>query len=398
MRILLGANHFFGDTRGGGMRVAWDACRYLASRGHDVALLCEGIENKPEIERVEGVRILRYQVPNVDFNFLGRHQRAGRKILRKHLSDWKPDLLWGHMPLQAAAMIEVFPEAKVTYTVHSPVALEILESRPQINALLKLKSNMGGRIERWCCERAAVITVLSRYTRSELIRLHGPSLENRIHITPGWTNTGEFHPTASKQAAKKELDWPLDRPVLFSLRRLVPRMGLNILVDAAALVRAQGLNFSLFIAGTGPMQQSLSRQIEDLKLGDCVQLLGPVAEEQLSKMYSAANAFVIPTRALECFGLIAVEAMSAGTPVLSTPVGALPEIIGRIEPRWLARDNSAEGIAELVANFIRGALPNHEPAEIRHFVETNYSHENALDIYVRTALGEPIVSSAAMRD
>jgi glycosyltransferase involved in cell wall biosynthesis len=388
MRILLGANHFFGDTRGGGMRVAWDACRYLTSRGHDVALLCEGVGNKPESERVEGVQILRYRISKFDLNFLGRHQRAGRKILRKHLIDWKPDLLWGHMPLQATALIEVFPEVKLTYTVHSPVALEILESKPQADALLRLKSAVGRRIERWCCERAAVITVLSRYTQSELIRLHGPSLANRIHITPGWTNISRFQPPASKQAAKEELDWPLDRPVLFSLRRLVPRMGLDMLVGAAALVRAQGLNFRLFIAGTGPMQESLSRQIEDLKLRDCVKLVGSVSEEQLSKMYSAADAFVIPTRALECFGLIAVEAMSAGTPVLSTPVGALPEIIGPIEPRWLAQNNSAKAIAELLSDFVRGNLPNHEAAAIRHFVETNYSHENALDTFVRTALGE----------
>lgn len=389
MRILVGANNFLGDRWGGGPRVAWDACKYLVSHGHEVALLCEGVEDKPERERVEDVLILRYRIPKYDFNFLYRHQIAGYKVLKRQLSNWNPDLLWGHMPFQAVSIIKAFPEVKVTYTVHSPIAMEILESKGKSDPLLKLKSLAGGRIERWCCERAHIITVLSRYTQSELTKLHGPGLADRIYVTPGWTNIKKFRPAAAKQAVKKELDWPLDRPVLFTLRRLVPRMGLDKLIEAAELTRAQSLNFRLYIAGAGPMQESLSQQIQDLGLRDCVQLIGTVSEEQLSMMYGAADAFVIPTRSLECFGLIAVEAMSAGTPVLSTPVGALPEIVGRIEPLWLARDNSAQSIAKLISDYVRGELPLHDPAEIRHFVEANYNEEELLDKFVRTAIGTP---------
>jgi glycosyltransferase involved in cell wall biosynthesis len=388
MRILVGANNFLGDRWGGGTRVAWDACKYLVSHGHEVALLCEGVENKPERERAEGVLILRYRVSEYDLNFLNRHQIAGYKVLKRQLPDWPPDLLWGHMPFQTVSMIKAFPEVKVTYTVHSPIALEILQSKPKSGPLLKLKSLIGGRIERWCCERAQIITVLSRYTQSELTKLHGQGLAGRIRVTPGWTDVNKNRPASSRQAAKKELGWPQDRPVLFSLRRLVPRMGLDRLISAAELVRGQGLKFRLFIGGKGPLRESLQRQIEDLGLNDFVQLVGAVSEEQLSLMNGAADAFVIPTTALECFGLIAVEAMSAGTPVLSTPVGALPEIIGRIEPQWLAGDNSAQSIAELLCNFLRGDLPTHEAAEIRQFVESNYSQENALEKYVRTAVGE----------
>jgi len=83
-----------------------------------------------------------------------------------------------------------------------------------------------------------------------------------------------------------------------------------------------------------------------------------------------------------------VEAMSTGTPVLSTPVGSLPEIVGRIEPSWLARDNSAQAIAESMSGFVQGRLPTHDSAELRHFVESNYSEQKALDRCVRTAIGD----------
>src|SRR5579863_954251 len=128
MRVVIGSNRFFPDVAGGGNRLAYDAAQHLVSLGHDVALLCEGIPGKPESEMVDRIRILRYRVPMLDFDFLSRHQRAARKTLKRCLQDWQPDLLWGHMPLQMSAMMDVFPAARMTYTMHSPVSVEAAES------------------------------------------------------------------------------------------------------------------------------------------------------------------------------------------------------------------------------------------------------------------------------
>jgi glycosyltransferase involved in cell wall biosynthesis len=266
--------------------------------------------------------------------------------------------------------------------------MEFMESEVGNGVLLKLKSWLASRIERKCLASSSLICVHSNYTKSQIKRIHGEEISSKVYVTPGWTDVDKFRPVISRETVKRELGWTLDRPVLFSLRRLVPRMGLDRLIQAAALVRAQGKNFELYIGGKGPLLESLQQQVGDLKLGDCVMLIGAVSEAQLSKMYAAADAFVIPTRALECFGLIAVEAMSAGTPVLSTPVGALPEIISRIESRWLARDNSAQSIAELIGDFIDGKLPLHDSSQIRVFVVANYSQENALQACVRAGIGE----------
>jgi len=131
----------------------------------------------------------------------------------------------------------------------------------------------------------------SEYTKSELKKIHGDSIGSRVQITPGWTDIERFRPAASKRSAKLQLEWPVDRPVFFSLRRLVPRMGMDRLVAAAALVRQQGLTFQLYIGGKGPLQQSLQQQIADLHLADCVQLVGAVSEEQLSLMYALRTLF-----------------------------------------------------------------------------------------------------------
>ena len=387
MRVLIGSNRYFPDVAGGGNRVAFDVARQLVAGGHDVALLCEGIPGKPQSERLDGIHVLRYTVSRLDLDLSRRHQRAARKTLQKALADWTPELLWGHMPLQMAAMMDCFPDVPMTYTMHSPVAVESMEAESGVAFGLgrAFKSKILLNIERRCCEAASVITVRSEFTKSEIQRLHGAAVAAKAKLVPGWADIHLFHVAPSRSGAKSELEWPAEKTVFFTVRRFVPRMGLDRLVSAAGMLRDQGLDFHLYIAGKGPLRAEIESQIARLDLETRVRLVGSVSEQQLALMYSAADAFVIPTRALECFGLVAVEAMSAGTPVLSTPVGALPEIINRIEPKWLARDNSAEGIAHLMKSFVEQKVPRHSAHELRRFVEDNYSRDRALPLFVHTA-------------
>src|SRR5262249_40901914 len=64
------------------------------------------------------------------------------------------------------------------------------------------------------------------------------------------------------------------------------------------------------------------------------------------------DCFVLPTRELECFGLVIVEAFASGTPVIATPIGAIPELMAPA-PEGLARDNSPEALGERILAFLR---------------------------------------------
>jgi glycosyltransferase involved in cell wall biosynthesis len=394
MNILIAVGHFFRDQRGGASRIAWDCALWLHANGHDVVLLCEGDLGSHASEHFDGVRVLRYQQLS-GRNPWRRHCRAAVALIQEQLGDWTPDLVWGHAPFQFLAACHVYPHARCNYVLHSPLPLEILQSCLEPDWRLRLKALAGKRIERKCLECAERVQVLSQFTQDCLQSLY-PKIASKVVVTPGWADTDLFQPILNRAAAKRDLGWPTDAPVLFTARRLVPRMGIDRLIAALSGLKQKRANVHLYIAGDGEMRDTLEAQIKAMQLTESVRLMGGLEEDQLIKCMAACDAFVIPTIALECFGLIAVEAMSAGVPVLSTPIGALPEIIGRFEPRWFARDASPQALEVLIGSFVNRLLPTHERRALHHYVEQRYSHRNALPNFCNAATREPEAVSSEL--
>ena len=105
-----------------------------------------------------------------------------------------------------------------------------------------------------------------------------------------------------------------------------PLKGLKYLMEAVAEIR-KTRNIELVIVGT-PMRKGFTEGvIKDLGLGDCVKYTGKIDTDELVHYYSSATMLVVPS-IYEGFGLPAAEAMSCGTPVISTTAGALPEVVG----------------------------------------------------------------------
>ena len=172
----------------------------------------------------------------------------------------------------------------------------------------------------------------------------------------------------------------------FTLRRLVPRMGLDRLLDAGYRLLGDRLNFHLVIGGSGPLRVRLEEQAEALGMSSSVTFMGRVEDNILPLAYAACDAFVLPTEELECFGLIALEALSAGRPVLATPVGAIPETICKFDHSWIARSAEVEDIADLLRQYLMGKLPEHAPSQLHDQVHHNYSREQVLDRFIKTAI------------
>jgi glycosyltransferase involved in cell wall biosynthesis len=393
MKILIAAIGHFNDAPSGSAKVTFDEAMELGSRGADVWVMAPGSSSLPEHEVKDGIHLLRYVPENVapwNPRRASGHYRAAAAVLARHLP--RVDVVHGHVPLSSSAALEFYGDSvRSCCTVHSPAKMEMAIVWRNSSVLRRMTAPVGlamiNRMEADCMRRAHVITALSQFTIDCIGKIHGNELASRVELIPGWVDTSRFVPVECREGAKVQLHWPTDIPILFTLRRLAPRMGLGRLIDASQLLLKEGLKFHLMIGGSGPLQNSLKEQVAALGLGSSVTFLGRVGDRELPLAYAACDAFVLPTAELECFGLIALEALSAGRPVLATPVGAIPEILRKIDSSWLARSAQVEDIADLLRRYLAGELPQHAPAELHDKVYCNYGRERVLGEFINATVG-----------
>ncbi len=163
--------------------------------------------------------------------------------------------------------------------------------------------------------RARRIVTVSEFSRSELVELLGAD-PARISVVPGGVDA-RFTPGADAEAARRALG--LERPYVLCVASHTARKNLGALVPAARALAAEGVE--LAVAGGHRPQFAAEQGLDGLRL------LGHVDDGLLPGLYAGAEAFALPSL-YEGFGLPVLEAMAAGTPVLATTAGALPETCG----------------------------------------------------------------------
>ncbi|MEP6889411.1 MAG: glycosyltransferase, partial [Nitrospirota bacterium] len=167
-----------------------------------------------------------------------------------------------------------------------------------------------------------------------------------ITVVPGAADPAMFYPPQDRNEIRRELKLPENRTVLFTVRNLVPRMGLEHLLEAMTMLGEEQRDLLLLIGGDGQLRSRLEEHIFSKGLHDAVRLLGFVPEDQLAKYYQASDLVVMPTLQLEGFGLVTVEALACGTPVMGTPVGAIPEVLSTVDPMFVAEGTDAASLAK----------------------------------------------------
>jgi glycosyltransferase involved in cell wall biosynthesis len=272
-----------------------------------------------------------------------------------------------HFALYSFPILKCLPKnIPVTFSFHGPWALESQwEGQSQWHILFKqwIEQRVYQRCDRFIVLSKAFGTILHQQYRVPW---------EKIHIIPGGVNIHHFHPTLSRQDARIQLGWPLDRKILFAPRRLVQRMGLDKLLTAMVEVKRQVPEVWLAIAGKGTLRPALEQQVEALNLGQHVCFLGFVSDADLSIAYQAADLTVVPSQSLEGFGLILVESLACGTPALCTPVGGMPDIVSPFCPDLITDSMKSNAIAGRLVDLLTGVIPLPSRIECRDYAQRNF--------------------------
>jgi glycosyltransferase involved in cell wall biosynthesis len=161
-------------------------------------------------------------------------------------------------------------------------------------------------------------------------------------------------------------------------------MGLENLIAAMPAITAALPHACLVIGGRGPLQESLAQQSRALGMEEHIRFAGFIPEKDLPSYFGTADCFVLPTVALEGFGLVTVEALACGTPALGTPVGGTVEILRGLGSGHLFQDTSPEAIASLLIQHCRSWQDDPEGYDrlcrhCRAYAEENYSWDRNVE-------------------
>jgi D-inositol-3-phosphate glycosyltransferase len=197
--------------------------------------------------------------------------------------------------------------------------------------------------------------------QAHLIEHHGAD-RSRIAVIPCGVDTELFRPGDAREArAVLGLD---ERPVVLYVGRLTPIKGLDTLLDAVADLRRRGDPLQLLIVGgeadeaLDGHQRRLRRRLRDDGLDDCVRLIGPRAQDELRTYYVAADVTVLPSY-YESFGMVALEAMACGSPVVASRVGGLTTTIRDTVTGDLVPEGDILALAERLRALIADADRRH---------------------------------------
>lgn len=209
-------------------------------------------------------------------------------------------------------------------------------------------------LERAVYHRADRFIVLSKAFRDQLCQGYGIK-EDRVHVIPGGVEIDHFQPLDMAEA-RGRLVWPQKQKIIVCVRRLARRMGLEALIEAFAQATVNHPDARLMIGGQGPLREELEQQVLRAGLAKNVQFLGFVPDATLPAVYAAADLSIVPSSALEGFGLISLESLACGTPVLVTPVGGLPDTVQGLGDDLVLKGTSVDDIATGLRGWLDGTL------------------------------------------
>lgn len=290
---------------------------------------------KPDNVTVVGTPLL-YLPVDAHRRLLGdQHARKVRSVLDD--LDVSFDLVHSHLTWTAGY---VGSEIQSAYGV--PHVLTVHENRDLLES--EVESGRRKLRETWASADALV-----RVNRADLPVLG--RFNDSVRYIPNGYPPETFH-GLPRAEARRELPVDDDRPLLFALGHLKERKGFQHLIEVLPAVGERVGDVALAIGGHGGMRPTLEARIEELGLEDSVELLGYVPSERLKFWMSACDAFVLPSYS-ESFGLVQLEAMACGAPVVSTRNGGSEEVVtdgvhGLLVDHPEAHEQLADAVVEAI--------------------------------------------------
>ncbi|MDW2056808.1 glycosyltransferase [Vibrio sp. 506] len=360
---VLQLSKLFPPFWGGIETVVYDTSVELKNKDIDVDVLCVSDGNKSSVDYIDGIKVFRCS----SFLHLASVYLSISYVLRWFGIRNDYDLIHVHLPnpLAMLAMFIFRTKAKIILHWHSDIVKQRFLKIPFIP------------IQKWLLEKADSIIVTSQCYADASTDL--AKYKNKIVVIPIGISDKvlSVNTDYSVNLLKK---YP-NKKIIFSLGRHVYYKGFEYLVESAKYLPD---DYIILIGGVGELTESLKGKINEYNLNTKVKLLGKIPADQLGTYYSCCNVFCLPSiERSEAFGVVQLEAMSFGKPIVST------NIVGSGVP-WVNKDGITGKVvpikdAKALANACVDVVFDNKLKEDN--ILTHFKNNYIRDIMVDSTLG-----------
>ena len=248
-------------------------------------------------------------------HFAEQMERLGIEHMHAH---------WATHPTLTAYVVRELTGIPYSFTAH---AHDIYVQRPMLREKVR---------------RASFVVTISGYNRRLLERLYGAQAAAKIHVVPPGIDFEVFSERATRR--------PGEPFTIACVASLQDYKGHPVLLDACALLAAEGLEFRCVLIGEGEDRPRITEQIAALGLQDRVSLLGAQTRQRVSELLAQADTMVLPSIVtasgkMEGMPNALIEAMAMGLPVVATAISGVPELIDDARTGLLVPQRSPEALA-----------------------------------------------------
>lgn len=350
MRILVAAHNyprFEGDPAGAYVRRLGLG---LQGRGHSVSIVAPHVPGTAERVSEAGLQVHRFRYAPESFERIGYRGEARvgrillapaalalpsyllsfRRALRRQIATFRPDIIHAHWWLPAGWL-----------AAQSRIPLVVTSHGSDVRLLER--SGLFVWMAKGVARRAASWTTVSRFLARELETTLGlPSVD----VTP--------MPIDATLFERGRTEPKVTPPRILYAGNLLLSKGVDLLIEAVALLRDRGVECQLRILGEGPAKAELEALIEARGVRDRVGIVPFVAQDKMPAEYGAASITVLPTKGkAEGLGLSLVEALLAGSAVVGTAAGGIPEVVEDRVTGLLAPASDPAALAERLGELLR---------------------------------------------
>ncbi|MFW5799388.1 MAG: glycosyltransferase family 4 protein [Spirochaetota bacterium] len=332
----------------------------------DVYVLIPHSKGSKEFEPMDNMKIYRYKY--LPFNW-GKLDSSGNMMPKLN----KNKLLYFHLPFyflsQLLAIRKIVKKENIDI-IHShwliPQGLTAVLYKKLFNKNIKilctshggdifgLEHKLGKSLKKFVLNNIDGLTVVSNAIKEKVIKEY--SYNNKIYVYPMGTDTRKFGPIKKDDNIKIKLN--IKGTFLLFVGRLTEKKGLKYLIQAMPYIVKQYPQSKLIIIGDGILKKQMMQLTHKLKMENNITFLGALTHNKLPKYFATSDLFIGPSITTkqgdrEGFGLVFAEAMSCGTPVITTNQTAITDIVKNNENGFVVEEKNPEQIAEKVLYVLK---------------------------------------------